>query len=319
MREKKVLITGATGFIGANLAHRLAKKGKGTVYVTVRKESNLWRINDIKNSLKFINCDLTDYSETEKIVEEIKPDVVYHCAAYGAVYGENDFLKTIQTNLIGTINLINSCIGKGISAFVNLSSSSEYGLKDRPMREDDPLNPNTDYGISKAVTTEYASQIGKLKGMPIITLRLFSPFGYYESKSRLIPSLLLSIIEGREPQLANPGSARDFIFIEDVIDIMIEASLKAGKHAGGVFNVANGRQFTVKEVAELAIKISGKNLKPHFNALPERVYDTNCWVADMKKTFASFNWRPRYSMEKSLEIMLGWLEKNRGLYIQNGK
>ncbi|MEM3585166.1 MAG: NAD(P)-dependent oxidoreductase [Candidatus Woesearchaeota archaeon] len=312
--SEKILITGVTGFIGANLAHTLCKRKGIKIYAVIRKNSNLWRLSEIKKRIHFINCDIRDYAKINLVIKKVKPDIIYHCAAYGAVYDENDFDKTISTNLIGTINLVNACKDKNIKAFINLGSSSEYGPKKKPMSENDKLSPNTVYGISKAVATQYAVMAARNYKIPLITLRPFSPFGYYESKNRLFPSLILSIIKGEQPKLAHPRSARDFIFIDDLIELILEVTGKTEKYSGEVFNAGTGKQYTVEEVANIAIKVSGTNLKPIFNALKGRDYDSEFWVADMSKTFSAFRWRPKYNIKEAIKILIPWFSKNIKLY-----
>jgi len=311
---KKIFLTGATGFIGANLAHKLVKNKNNHVYVLVRKYSNLWRISKIKKDVILVECDLNDGKKLKEIIQKIKPSIIYHCAAYGIIHEENDFEKTINTNVFGTINLINACKDIKIDAFINLSSSLEYGEKEYAMKECDSLNPINIYGISKVICTEYANQMSKVFGLPIITLRVFTPFGYYEHKSRLFPSLFLSIVNNKNPQLAKPNSVRDFIFIEDAIDFIILSSKYAKKYAGQVFNLGTGKQHSVSEIADLAINVSGKKLKPEYNSVPGRIYDLMTWTADMKKTFKYFNWKPRYSIKIATKKMFIWFSKNKKLY-----
>lgn len=318
MKEnKKILVTGATGFIGTNLVRELVEDESNSIFIVLRNASDTWRINDVLKKVKVIYCDLNNYVDIKKIVEEIKPNIIYHCVNYGGFPNEKDFNLIINTNIVSTINLINSCLDQDFDAFINLSSSSEYGFKDKPMNEEDKLEPINDYGISKVTSTIYANNFGKIHKKPIVTVRLFSPFGYYESKERLFPSLLLNILEGVPPKLANPNSARDFIFIEDVVQFLLELSEKAKRHCGEIFNLANGKQYTVKEVADLAIKLSGKNLNAEYGSVEGRKYDTPIWVADMNKTFKNFKWKPKYSLEEGLKKTINWFKLNRELYFEN--
>jgi len=314
MKKNKILITGATGFIGSNLVKELILDKNNEVNIILRKSSNIWRIKDIITKVKIIYCDITINDQVKKIIEEILPNTVYHCATYGGFPNEEDFDKIIQTNIISTINLINNCNYKELKAFINLSSSSEYGIKNEPMIESAELNPTNSYGLSKVVSTSYASKYGKINNMPIITFRLFSPFGYYESKSRLFPSLFLSVIEDKSPKLASPDSSRDFIFIKDVINLLIYSTEFAKKYKGEVFNIGTGKQYSVKEIADIVIKSSEKTITPEYNIVKERSFDNNYWIADMNKTFKAFNWKPQYSIEKSIGLMLEWFKDNKGAY-----
>jgi|APSaa5957512535_1039671.scaffolds.fasta_scaffold11812_4 nucleoside-diphosphate-sugar epimerase len=314
MKKNKILVTGATGFVGSNLVRRLVEDNNNEIYITLRESSNIWRIKDIFSDLKSVYCDISIDKQVKETINKIKPDIVYHCATYGGFPIEKDFDKIIQTNIISTINLINNCDYKELKAFINLSSSSEYGIKNKPMLEDSELNPSNSYGLSKVVSTSYASKYGKINNMPIITFRLFSPFGYYESRSRLFPTLFLSVINNQSPRLASPESSRDFIFIKDVVDLLIHSTRFAKKYAGEIFNIGTGNQYSVKEIADMIIKSSGKNIEPNYASVNKREYDNNYWIADMKKTFESFNWEPKYSIKESINLMLKWFEDNKGDY-----
>lgn len=101
----------------------------------------------------------------------------------------------IETNIVGTINLINACKEVGFDYFINTGSNSEYGEKDHSMKESDLLEPNNEYGITKAAATMYCSYMGKKEQLPIYTFRLFAVYGYFEDTTRLIPSVMVSYIQ----------------------------------------------------------------------------------------------------------------------------
>jgi len=309
----KILITGVTGFIGSNLLRNLLNSKNNEIFILLRNNSNTWRINDIISKTNKIIINLNDQKLKEEI-NKIKPDIIYHCATYGALPQEKDFNQTIDTNILGSINLLNSCLENDFSLFVNISSSSEYGPKKNPMSETDTLNPITNYGLSKVIFTNYASNIGKIHKKNIVTIRLFSPFGYYESKGRLFPSLLLDIINNQNPKLGNPKSSRDFIFIEDVIEFLNMISNINIQFDGEVFNLGTGKQHSVQEIAEIAIKLSKNKLTPIYQNIEERSYDTSFWVADMEKSYNTFNWKPKYDLSESIRLLLNWFKINKELY-----
>jgi nucleoside-diphosphate-sugar epimerase len=128
-------------------------------------------------------------------MRKIRPNIIFHSAAYGTSAVQNNTQKIFETNVTGTINLIQSCMDFSFDLFVNTGSSSEYGMKEAPMHESDILEPITDYGVSKAAGTLYGRSVAINRNLPIATLRLFSPFGPYEQGSRLIPSLILAALQ----------------------------------------------------------------------------------------------------------------------------
>jgi len=311
----RTIVTGATGFIGSNLTRALLKRGD-EIHLLLRRGSDTWRLADILPHVNIVYCDLLDSNSIRRTVGEIKPDLIFHCAVYGGFPAENNLDKICATNVFATINLFNAAAKRGIKGFVNVSSSSEYGLKERPMSEKDERAPTTNYGVSKAVATDYVSLMAKKDGVPAITVRLFSPFGYYESKNRLFPSILLNIVRDEDITIGDPSSARDFIFITDVVDGILALAEKCGEFPGEVFNIGSGVQRTVGEVAELALKASGKHLKILSGNPTTRAYDSRTWVADMTKTFAHVDWRPKHPLEESIKTLLEWFEEHENLYVR---
>src|SRR4030042_697643 len=132
--RKKVLITGANGFVGANLTRAFLKTG-AQVHIFTRKDSNKWRIADVPNDLKQYTVELLDYPVLEKNILNIKPNIILHTAAYGGYLFQKEDRKILESNFMGTVNLINACKMIDFEIFINTGSSSEYGIKSKPMKE----------------------------------------------------------------------------------------------------------------------------------------------------------------------------------------
>lgn len=310
---KRILLTGATGFIGANLAARLVNLGCNP-YVCLRKESNTWRINKILKKVNLLYLDLRDRERIEKVVSQIKPQIIFHCSAYGGFPFQRDYSEIIQANIIGTVNLLSACKREGFSCFINTGSSSEYGIKDKPIRESDALQPNGDYGVSKAAATLFCHSLAIRERLPIITLRLFSPYGYYEDKSRLIPSVIISCLRKENPKLSSPSPVRDFIFIEDVMDAYIKAAENSNKASRQVINIGYGKQYSVGQVAKKIIALLGCRMKPEWASMPNPRIEPNTWVADISKAKKLLNWQPEHKLEEGLINTIKWFKKNIHLY-----
>lgn len=311
----KILVTGATGFIGANLVHSLVDKGY-EVHIFLREASDTWRINNIISKVSKHYCDLTDRNKVNETIAEIKPQIIFHLATYGGYPFQKDSIKIIDTNFIGTVNLLSACVNNGFECFVNTGSSSEYGVKDKPMSESDILEPINDYGVAKAASTLYCQSVARRYSLPVFTLRLFSPYGYYESPTRLIPYLITSCLQNKEVSLSRPDVVRDFIFIDDVIDAyfrLIEESKNL--KPGDIFNIGSGKQYNLKEVFEIISKLTGYVKKPHWGKVNERESDiAKVWKADISKSNSFLNWIPRYSMEEGLKKTKEWFEDHLSLY-----
>jgi nucleoside-diphosphate-sugar epimerase len=312
-RNRRILLTGATGFIGSNLARRLIKDGYEVSIIT-RKSSNLWRIEDIKDRLRIFNASLENFEELDRAVSEIKPEIIFHLATYGGFSAQREADKIIDTDVIGTMNLFKACSKVGFSLFVNTGSSSEYGLKEHPMTEQDELTPITYYGASKAAMSLFFGRIAKSQNLNIVTLRPFAVYGYYEEKERLVPHIILSCLKNWEPRLSTPNSVRDFIFVEDVVDAYM-ATIEKKDLAGECFNIGSGQQHSIGELARLAIELSGKRLRAIYGTRPStQVVEPLCWVADISKAEKLLGWKPKHSIRDGLTKTIDWFRKNTVLY-----
>lgn len=310
--SKVILITGATGFIGSCLMHDLVNSN-WEIHVTKREQSNIWRIKDILSRALVHNVDIIDCVNIEKLINDIKPDIVFHTATYGGYPFQKDVNKIIQSNIIGTANLVNACSKVGFDVFVNTGSSSEYGLKSKPMIETDLPEPVNDYGVAKAAATLFCQAKAKSEKLPIATLRLFSPYGYYEEPTRLVPSVIRSCLLGENPKVSSPNSVRDFIFIEDVIDAYMNV-IETPDIGGQIFNVGYGQQYAVGDVVNKIIKFTGNKVKPEWESIPKRPNEATIWQANISKSKDILNWGPKYSIDEGLKKTIKWFMKNMTLY-----
>ncbi len=310
----KVLVTGATGFVGANLVRRLIAEGY-EVHILTRKSSNKWRLVDILSRLKDHTIDLLEEEKLKDLLNSIKPDAIFHLATAG-IYGGISLpeKKVIEINLLGTINLINACNNVDYKCFVNTGSSSEYGRKNHPMKEEDLCEPENVYGISKCAATLYGKLIARTKDKPIIGFRLFSPFGAYDDKSRLMTYAITNVLQDKPLMLANPNAVRDYIYVEDVMDLYLQSIERASELKGEVFNVGSGSQKTVSYVVNKIIEITNFKNEIKWDSFPGREYDTEKWEADIGKVARYFNWQPKYDIDDGIEQTIAWFRDNLSLY-----
>ena len=317
IKGRKVLITGSTGFIGANLVRRFLEIG-AEVHILTRTTSNKWRID---NALKDVNeyyVDLLNYEKLESIILDIAPEIIFHTAIYGSYPFQKDIKKIIESNFIGTVNLVNACKKVDFELLVNTGSSSEYGIKSGPMTEEDVLEPVNDYGVSKAAATLYCQAVARGEKIPVVTLRLFSPYGYYEEPIRLIPSIIISCLKGRNPEVSSPNSVRDYIFVEDVIDAYMQV-IETSDIGGEIFNIGYGEQHSVGEVVNKIVELTGNNVWPEWGSVPKRANEPNVWQADVTKAKDILKWKPKYSLERGLAKTVKWFMENMILYNKQQK
>jgi nucleoside-diphosphate-sugar epimerase len=288
--------------VGAALARRLVGEGKD-VHLLLRSSSSRRQLEGL-SGLRIHEVDVRDADRVDTVVSEIRPQVIYHCAVYGGFSSQNDLAAIYDTNLRGTINLLKSCERVGFDLFVNTGSSSEYGIKSHPMREDELAEPLGDYGVAKCAATMFCRSEARLKGLPVVTLRLFSPYGPWDDPKRLIPYLIRCLSTGEIPRLTTPRSVRDYIYIDDVLDLY--CSLKdSAVIPGEVYNVGSGHQHTIGEVAEKIHSITGGPEPTWGEEQPHRP-EPEMWVADISKTTADLGWKPLRSLEKGLRRTIEW-------------
>lgn len=311
--EDSFLITGSTGFVGSNLTRFLISKNK-KVTVIVRDGKLNWRLRDIASELSIYESDLLSNS-LPKIIKKIRPTVIFHLATYGGLPEETDTNRMIDVNIKGTLNLVNAVKENKFKLFINTGSSSEYGIKEKSMKESDLSIPINDYGVTKAAATMLCSKIAKSEKLPIITYRLFSPYGYYEERTRLIPSIILNILNNKPVNLSSPTNVRDFIFIEDVIS----AYLKAVNHIfnqGEIFNIGSGKQHNINEVVNTVLQITKNSPKIAWGTVKKqsRQVEPKSWKADITKVKKEMKWYPNNNFHDGLLKTVSWFRENINLY-----
>ncbi len=309
---KRVIVTGGSGFVGANLARRLVHDGH-EVHLFVRKGYRPWRIDALRAKARIKETDLSDAETLARHVADIRPDWVFHLAAHGAYPDQTELRRMVDTNIVGTMNLVAACLKTGFQAFINTGSSSEYGFQDHAPSETERLEPNSHYAVTKASATLFCRYTAQRHGVRLPTLRLYSVFGPYEEPTRLIPALIVKGLRGALPPLTNPDTARDYVYIEDVIDAFLLAATQPTREPGAVYNVGTGVQTSLREVVEVARSVMGIAVEPQWGAMADRSWDTSVWVADNRKIQAELGWRPRHPFEQGFRLTADWFRNTRGL------
>lgn len=305
---KRVLLTGASGFVGANLARRLIAGGHD-VRLLLRPKHNPWRLAGI-DPASFVIAELADFDAVRRAVESTRPEWVFHLAAHGAYPAQRSWDEMLDTNVTGTVNLVRATLELGVESFVHTGSSSEYGFKDHAPAEDEAVEPNSDYAVAKATATLYCSFMARAHRARIRTLRLYSVFGPWEEAARLVPTLIVHGLRRRLPPLASPRVARDFVFVDDVCDAYLATAADDRAAGDAVFNVGTGVQTDLASVVGLTSRLLGVDEEPAWGSMPDRSWDTTCWVADTRKIRRELGWAPRHSLESGLEATIAWLRSD---------
>lgn len=314
--KKNILITGGTGFMGANLVRRLVRDGYRPMLI-IRKESNIWRLNDIKNKINFVESDILNKTKLERDILKIKPDIIYHLAVYGTILlKQQDMDEAMKVNIIGTMNLLEESRKVGCEYFINTGSSTEYGQITRRVKEIDTLNPSTFYGASKAASTLLVQEYAKSYSLPVVTLRLFSPYGYYD-KNRFIPSVILHALKNKHLDLSSPYFVRDFIFMDDILEAYLYF-LKGKKYYGEIINIGTSKQHRLKDVIQMIEQIINRKLDISWGKKQSNQFESKRCDADIHKAEKLLNWKPRFNLNEGLLKTYTWFSQNLELYNSSG-
>ncbi|HEY6391227.1 MAG TPA: NAD-dependent epimerase/dehydratase family protein [Bryobacteraceae bacterium] len=305
---KRVLVTGASGFVGANLVRRLLKDGHET-HLLLRPSHQSWRLEEIIGDVRGHASDLEDDESVRRVVTAVKPDWVFHLAAYGAYPNQTGLPRMVATNLMGCAALVAACVETGVESFVHTGSSSEYGFKDHAATEDEVLEPNSHYAITKAAATHYCQCVARERNLNAVTLRLYSIYGPFEEPGRLIPTLIRHGLRGVLPPLATPGTARDFVYVDDAVDAMLQVAATPSIQRGAIYNICTGVQSTLADVVAVARKLMKISAEPVWSTMPDRSWDTDRWVGSPHRIKKEIGWRAQTTLEEGLAKTLRWFVK----------
>jgi polyisoprenyl-phosphate glycosyltransferase len=300
-----ILVTGASGFVGANLFSLLAAE-RPDVYAVVLSEKS-WRLAQVPDE-QVIACDLNDSAAIRNLVDKVAPQTVFDCVAYGAYPFESDPALIHATNYQSLVALTTLLAQKPFSAFIHAGSSSEYGQNSAAPAEESVCEPNSHYSASKLAATMYLGYMGKQRSFPCATLRLYSVYGPLEDTSRLIPNLLREALRGKLPPLVDARTSRDFVHVDDVCAAFIMAAVQMHPRLyGEVFNIGSGTKTTIGDLAQLTRRVFLVSEEPRFGSMEGRLWDLPEWYADPGKARQLLGWNATVGLDEGLRSTAKWV------------
>ena len=292
---KRLLITGAAGFIGSHLTNMVCEAG-ATVYGTSRVERTSNREN-----FTWLTCSFDDIETVRYHLEQIKPDIIYHLS--GAVTGSTDIKNvhaTYHSLVTSTVNLLTVATEIGCERIILIGSCRE------PANQDE--NPNSPYAIAKWAASAYGKMFWECYQTPVTIVRTFVTYGPGQPSGMLIPHVIRVLLNQENPKLSSGKWLTDWIYIDDVVEGIIAASLADGVK-GTTIDLGTGVLTSVKDVVLKIEKNISSGGKPLFGALSDRTSERTL-IADVEKTFAKLKWRATTTLDNGLDKTINAIRKS---------
>lgn len=318
LKHKKILVTGAGGFIGSHLTERLLSIGSEVTCFVRYNSLNRWGFLDSipdKKSLRIIAADLKDSDAVRKAVNG--QNVVFHLGAAVSIPHSYEFPREhLQTNIIGTFNILNACREYSVAKIVHMSSSEVYGTAiEIPIKEMHQLQAQSPYSATKIASDKLAESFYLSYNLPLTTARPFNTFGPRQSARAVIPTIITQALTSNRIVIGNERPTRDFNYVSNTVDGLIEAA-KSDKSIGEVINFGSGTEISIKNLVEEVSTIIGKDIKIVSDAKRFRPNKSEVMrlIADNSKANRLLNWRPKINFKEGLKKTIRWVSDNLDLY-----
>lgn len=306
----RVLVTGATGFIGGHLVPRLVERGCD-VYSLERYVTGRYVLGQ-RREVKTVFGDLKEYFAVKRIVQEVQPDVVIHLAAVSPVaYSYDHPHEVIETNLLGTVNLAESCLREvpDFKQFLFASTSETYGNGPTPKTEETPQNPNSPYAVSKFASEKYLLYMRDAYSFPVTILRNFNTYGRKDNTHFVVERTIVQMLQEKNITLGDPTPVRDFQYVDNHVNSFLTC-LDMQEAKGEIFNFCTGRSISIKQLTELIGELIGFNGEIIWNTIPARPLDIKELVGDYSKAKRLLGWEPKVTLEEGLRLTIDfWRNK----------
>jgi len=313
---KKVLVTGAGGFIGSNLVEKLVASG-ASVRAFVRYNSRgdpgmlRWAGHDTISRLELLGGDLRDQDAVRKAVEGCQ--VVFHLGALISIpYSYVHPAEVAETNLIGTLNVLLACRSVGVERLVHTSTSEVYGTAQRvPIDEGHPLHAQSPYSASKIGADKLAESFYCSYELPVVTVRPFNTFGPRQSARAVIPAIITQALGNQTIRLGNLDATRDFTYVDDTIDGFLCAAVAPGIE-GQAFNLGTGQEISIGDLAEKILEKTGSQAMISLDParLRPQASEVRRLLSNNSQARRCLGWEPCVDFEDGLDRTIAWIKEN---------
>jgi len=314
MFNKKIIITGATGFVGSHLTELFVKKGyKVTAFDRYNPDYNLGHLknSEYRKDIEFIFGDIRDY---DSVYSSLKgKNIILHLAALiGIPYSYYSPLAYIKTNIEGTYNVLEAAKNFNIEQLIVTSTSETYGTAITvPIKESHRLISQSPYAASKIAADQLAISYWRSFKLPVKIIRPFNTFGPRQSARAVIPSIIMQALNNEKIKLGNVETSRDFTYVSDLCNAYIEI-LKVKNLFGIPINVGSNTEYKIKDIAQIIIKKINPDLKIKIEKfrLRPKLSEVDRLRCDNSQILKKTKWKPKVDFLTGLDETIKWVEKN---------
>lgn len=292
VNDRRVLVTGATGFVGAHLIRRLVAEG-ARVSAFRRVGAGTWRQSETLRQIEvdWHEVDLRTYGAVANAVRAVQPDAVFHLAAEGVT---DPFLSpdaAIRANVYGTIHLLRAVDGKAPVVAARTPGEMEA------------MNV---YAASKAAAWTFCRMYHRTHGWPIAGAMLFQVYGPGQPATTLLPSAIAAALRGDDFPMTHGTQQRDWVYIDDVVEALLQIALRSRSLAGETIEIGTGQTASLRGVVESVYRLVNGSGRPLAGVLPARPGEVERQAAGADRTEALIGWRARTSLEQGLRGTIQW-------------
>jgi len=319
MKDKHVLVTGAAGFIGSHLTEALVRSGaKVRAFVRYNSSGSKGWLDQspLRGEIEFVHADLRDEGSVERAVKGC--EIVFHLGALiGIPYSYEAPEAYVQTNVVGTLNVLKACLRHGTRRLLNTSTSEVYGTAlFKPITEDHPLQGQSPYSASKIGADKLAESFHKSFGLDVVTVRPFNTFGPRQSARAVIPTIISQMLSGKKKiHLGSTTPRRDLNYVSNTVDGFLRSATTPGI-AGETIQFGSNREVSIGELFEIIRRIIDTDcevITDSSRMRPEKS-EVVLLLADNTKARQELGWSPIVSLEEGLAKTIEWMSHHKDHY-----
>ncbi len=313
-KGKKVLVTGAGGFIGSHLTERLVELGADVRALVHYNALGTWGWLDespVRKDIEVVSGDVRDRDSVRRAMQDT--EVVFHLAALiGIPYSYHAPVSYVRTNIEGTLNVLQCARELGVERVIHTSTSEAYGTaRYVPIDEKHPLQGQSPYSATKIGADKLAEAFHLSFGLPVVTVRPFNTFGPRQSARAVIPTIITQCLTGDVVRLGNLHPTRDLTYVSDTVEGFISAASTSAA-IGRTINIGSGREISIGDLAKLIVRLIGRpiNIESEEKRVRPAKSEVERLVADNTLARELLGWEPAVSLEEGLGRTIEWVQQH---------